>query len=77
VRTGAEHSAMFFSYRRLQPSYHTSFCRIFVLVLALVLVLVVFLVIVFILVLVAVVVVVVVARTTFCGNLREKSRGPE
>ena len=33
VRAGAEHSVMFFSNRSLQPSYHTSFCRIFVLVL--------------------------------------------
>ena len=77
MRAGAEHSAMFFSYRRLQPSYHTFFAAIFVLVLALVLVLVVFLVIVLILVLVVVVVVVFVARTTFCGNLREKRRAPE
>ena len=39
MRAGTEHSVNVLSYRSLKPSYHTSFCRIFVLVLSLALLL--------------------------------------
>ena len=55
MRAGAEHSMMFFSYRSLKPSFHTSSCRIFVIVPVPPLVLVLVLVLVLLLVVVVVV----------------------